>query len=216
MRKSIFVAAASAAAAAVVLGMTGASALPGSSLGFFGTNYVAVLSPLNQGEHTVDSATITIPTAGGVAAINQRGDRITVVVGVTGVEPMALHPQHIHAGPKCPDMSADVNHDGFLDVIEGLPDYGPILISLDNDLNNFEASLDFPVANAQGQYFYLEQASQSHLEMELKEALRLGDRHVVIHGIAPDAPLPASVQSLPGLPAQATLPVACGELHAVG
>jgi hypothetical protein len=127
-----------------------------------------------------------------------------------------LHPQHIHAGPKCPDMSADVNHDGFLDVIEGIPDYGPILISLDNDLGNFEASLDFPVANAQGRYFYTEQASQSHLEMELKEALRLGNRHVVIQGIAPDAPLPASVQSLPGLPAQATLPVACGELHKVG
>jgi hypothetical protein len=57
-----------------------------------------------------------------------------------------LHPQHI----------ADVNHDGFLDVIEGIPDYGPILISLDNDLGNFEASLDFPVANAQGRYFYTE------------------------------------------------------------
>ncbi len=216
MRKSIFVAAASAAAAAAVLALTGASALPGSSHGFFGTNHVAVLSPLNQGEHTVDSTTFTIPTANGVAAINQRGDRITVVVGVSGVEPMALHPQHIHAGPECPDMSADVNGDGFLDVIEGIPDYGPILVSLDNNLGNFEASLDFPVANAQGQYFYLEQASQSHLEMELKEALRLEDRHVVIHGIDPNAPLPASVQSLPGLPAQATLPVACGELNRVG
>ena len=214
MRKSVFVAAGSAAA--VVLALTGASALPGSHHGFFGNNYVAALSPLNEGTHTVDSATIEIPTARGLAVINQRGDTITVAIGVTGVVPGALHPQHIHAGPRCPDMSADVNHDGFLDVIEGLPDYGPILVSLDEDLNSFEPSLDFPIANPQGQYFYTEQASKAHLERELKEALRLEDRHVVIHGIAADAPLPASVQSLPGLPAQATLPVACGELHPVG
>lgn len=175
--------------------------------------YVAELLPLNAGEHYVDSESFTIPTAGGKAVIKVKGDDITVKVDVHGVTPSTLHPQHIHAGPSCPDASADVNGDGFVDVIEGIPDYGPILISLDSDLNNFDSSLDFPVADAHGKYSYSEEASKSHLEAELMEALKLGDRHVVIHGINPDSPLPDSVQSLPGLPAQATLPVACGELE---
>jgi hypothetical protein len=214
MRKSIVIAALSAAG--VIVALTGGSALPASSLGFLGNNYVAALSPLNQGEHTVDSTSYTIPTAHGVAVIHQKGDNITVVIAVKGVTPKTLHPQHIHAGTTCPNSSDDVNHDSFVDVIEGLPKYGPILIPLDSNLNSFDASLDFPVSNAEGSYLYNASASKAHLERELKEALRLGDRHVVIHGIDPASPLPASVQSLPGLPAWATLPVACGQLHKVG
>jgi hypothetical protein len=216
MRKSAFVAAASATAVAAVLALTGASALPTSHHGFFGSNYVAALAPLNQGAHTVDSMMFEIPTTRGVAAINQRGDAVRVVVGATGVEPSTVHLQHIHAGMKCPDMSDDTNHDGFVDIIEGLPDYGPVLISLDSDLNSFGAHDMFPTASAQGQYFYTEHASATRLEQELMEPLRFGERHVVIHGVAADTPLPATVQSLPGVPAHVTLPVACGELRSVG
>jgi hypothetical protein len=141
---------------------------------------------------------------------------VSVTIKVRGVTAKTLHPQHIHAGEQCPAASDDTNHDGFVDVIEGLPKYGPILVSLDSELDSFAPSLDFPVANAEGRYEYHEHASKSHLQTELKEALKLGTRHVVIHGIDPDPqvnPLPASVASLPGLPAWATLPVACGELE---
>lgn len=216
MRRSVFVAAASATAAAVVLALTGASALPGSHQGFFGNTYVAALSPLNQGTHTVNSTTIHIPTTRAAAAVNQRGDTLTVAIGATGVVPSTMHIQHIHAGTQCPDMSDDTNHDGFVDVVEGLAKYGPVIVPLDSDLNSSESTDTFPVASAQGRYFYTEQASASLLQKELGEALRLGDRHVVIHGVALDTPLPATVQSFPGVPAQLTLPVACGELHHVG
>ena len=210
MRRSLLIAGVSATG--LLLAVTGAAAVPTSGNSDTGHNYVADLQPLNAGEHTVGSDTFTIPTAHGTAVINLKGNDLTVTINVEGVTPLTLHPQHIHAGTMCPNQSDDANHDGFVDVIEGLPKYGPVLIPLDSDLNSFAPSLDFPVSDASGSYSYSQTASKSHLQRELKEALKLGDRHVVIHGIDPADPLPASVQSLPGLPAWATLPVACGEL----
>ncbi|WP_111718844.1 CHRD domain-containing protein [Homoserinimonas sp. OAct 916] len=210
MHKRLLLAVASAAG--LFLTVTGAGAVPAPAHNQSGHDYVADLQPLNAGDHTVGSDTYTIPTASGSAVINLKGNDLTVTINVEGVTPLTLHPQHIHAGTMCPVASDDVNHDGFVDVIEGLPKYGPILIPLDSNLGSFAPSLDFPVSDASGSYTYSQKASKSHLQKELKEALKLGNRHVVIHGIDPAYPLPASVQSLPGLPAWATLPVACGDL----
>ena len=180
-----------------------------------GQSYTANLSPLNAGSHTVDGTTYTIPTASGTATVTLRGDRVTVRAEVDGVTPLTLHPQHIHAGLICPNESDDANADGFVDVIEGLPKYGEILVSLDSNINDGAASdLDFPVAGADGSFSYSAEGSRGHIQDEIQTALKVGTRHVVIHGISPTGmPLPASVQSLPGLPAWATLPVACGELN---
>ena len=186
-----------------------------ASAGNIGKTYTANLSPLNAGSHTVGDVTYTIPTTRGTATVNLKGDDVTVTVMVDGVTPMTLHPQHIHAGTMCPNASDDANADGFVDVIEGLPKYGGILVSLDSTINTgAQSDLNFPVANASGSYTYSATGSRSHIQDEIETALKAADRHVVIHGISPTGmPLPASVQSLPGLPAWATLPVACGELH---
>lgn len=186
-----------------------------ATAGNLGQTYQANLDPLNAGSHTVAGTTYTIPTADGTATITLKGDNVSVSVAVTGVTPGTLHPQHIHAGTSCPDSSDDANSDGFVDVIEGLPKYGGILVSLDTTINTGAASdLDFPVANSNGAYTYSASGSRSHIQDEIMTALKLGTRHVVIHGISPTGmPLPSSVASLPGLPAWATLPVACGELH---
>lgn len=176
--------------------------------------YRANLDPLNAGSHTVNGTTYTIPTAGGTATVTLKGDNVSVDIAVTGVTPGTLHPQHIHAGTTCPDTTDDVNNDGFVDVIEGLPKYGGILVSLDTTINTGAASdLNFPIANSNGAYTYSASGSRSHIQDEITTALKLGTRHVVIHGISSTGmPLPSSVASLPGLPAWATLPVACGEL----
>ncbi|MBC7592998.1 MAG: hypothetical protein H7288_03510 [Kineosporiaceae bacterium] len=216
--RKLWVTAGVSATAAVVLAATGSAAATPSERGHsgkHGKNFVAQLLPLNAGEHTVGTTTFTIPRAGGTAAVRVKGDDVTVTIKVRGVTPLTLHPQHIHAGTVCPIASDDKNRDSFVDVIEGLPKYGPILISLDKSLNNFATSLDFPVSDSTGRYQYSAKASKSHLQAELKQALKLGKRHVVIHGINPTDPLPSTVQTLPGLPAWATLPVACGELHRV-
>lgn len=203
LKKSMCVAAAVVAAGsfATVSGGTTAVAAPSKP----NKTYVADLQPLNAGVNGL--------TADGTARITLTGDRVDVDIDVSGVNPGTLHPQHIHAGPRCATQDDDANGDGFMDVIEGLPDYGPILINLDNTFANpTDATLGFPVADGNGTYSYDATGSKSHFQDELEVALKLGTRHVVIHGVDPATSLPASVQSLPGLPAWATLPVACGEL----
>jgi len=47
------------------------------------------------------------------------------------------------------------------------------------------------------------------------QALDLDKRVVYIHGIFPATKLPASVKSLDDIPAQVTLPIACGKIEKV-
>jgi len=178
--------------------------------------YTATLTPLNAGTHVIDGRTLDIPPASGNAKITLQGDVVTVQIEMDGVTAGDLHPQHIHAGPRCPDPSADVNGDTFLDVIEGLPDYGPILVNLDSDLSSNPAGM-FPRAEGSGfntasSYDYSATGSRTHIQDEIQTALKLGTRHVVIHGIDPDSALPKSVATLGSIPNEITLPVACGEL----
>jgi hypothetical protein len=219
MKKSVL--AAGAAAAGIVFAVTGAAAFPASASHHANANkshrYVAELAPLNAGQHTVSGGsgeqTVWIPTTDATADIRIKADDFRITVRARGVTPGTLHPQHIHAGMQCPTMADDANHDGFVDVIEGLPKYGPILVSLDSDLNDFGMSLDFPTADDRGTYRYRETASMSALEDGIMGPLDVDTRHVVIHGVDPSTPLPDTVASLPGLPAWATLPVGCGEIE---
>ena len=148
----------------------------------------------------------------------------------TGAQPGMIHPQHIHAAAACPPPSADVNGDGFIDVIEGVPFYGPILVPLDSDLSS-QAAGTFPsVHNHGGALQYRQRTGLSAMLSDLNapdpdpsdavvklggSPLDLAGRHVVLHGVALDTPLPATVASLAGLPAQLTLPIACGEISRV-
>lgn len=203
MRRTPQIALATAAAAGLALAMAGAPA--SASPKHAQKEYVAQLQPLNAGVNGL--------TASGQAKITRTGNRVDVAINVSGVNPGTLHPQHIHAGPRCATQADDSNGDGFLDVIEGLPDYGPILISLDDTFANpNDATFGFPTASADGTYSYRATGSKSHFQAELEQALKLKTRHVVIHGVDPATALPSSVQTLPGAPAWATLPVACGEL----
>lgn len=184
---------------------------PGKPAAAAGQTFVANLQPLNAGAHQdADGNTFNVPSASGTATIQVTGDVVRVNIAVQGLDPNTLHPQHIHAGPACPAPTTDPNEDTFLDVIEGLPAYGNILVNLDSDLSSNPAGT-FPTSGADGSYVYDAKGSQKHLEAEIQMALALDTRHVVIHGIA-ERELPASVASLGTLPAYLTLPVACGEL----
>lgn len=159
----------------------------------------------------------------------QKGDFVAAV-HATGLHPGMIHPQHIHAAAVCPPPSADTNGDGFIDVLEGVPFYGPILIPLDSDLSN-QAAGSFPfVDNRGGSLQYRQSISLGALLADLNapdpnpadavvkldgQPLNLSGRHVVVHGVSLDTPLPATVASIGGLPPQLTLPVACGEIRRV-
>ena len=117
-----------------------------------------------------------------------------------------------------------------MDVIEGVPFYGPILVPLDSDVAH-QAGGEFPfVHNHGGALTYRETAPLNTLLGDLNapdpnpgdavvkldgQPLNLAGRHVVLHGVDASTPLPSTVASLPGLPAYLTLPVACGEISRV-
>lgn len=149
----------------------------------------------------------------GEANLRIIGDKLTVQVNANGLQPGMVHPQHIHAAGSCPSPAADSNGDGFIDVVEGVPSYGGILIPLDAELTNLSFQTSFPnPENDAGAITYRESASVASLEAETGEDLNLDGRHIVLHGVSSQTNLPESVQSLGGLPAYLTLPVACGEI----
>ncbi|MGE3961415.1 MAG: CHRD domain-containing protein [Dehalococcoidia bacterium] len=166
--------------------------------------YSATLSPLNFSVQNVGSAS-------GTATFTVDGDMLTVSVEATGLAPNMPHAQHIHAGDVCPGPDADANGDGFVDVIEGVPSYGEILVPLDDDLAD-TTSNDFPTADADGNLSYEATASIQAIEDALGEELAIDTRHVVQHGVGSNVTVPSTVQSLGDLPAAATLPVNCGQI----
>lgn len=203
-----------------------------------GALYVAELKPLNprvQQQMDPDPETGRGVTRG-KAYFRVTNGMLHAVVDVAGAEPAdaafpeGLHPQHIHASSQCPTASADTNGDGIVDVIEGLPFYGPILVPLDADLANLGFELSFPFGQGErGTYHYEASASVAAIDAALTTAfpnvaanhsLDLATRHVVIHGVDLATPLPSTVQTLnfpdgSPIPPQLTLPVACGEIHLV-
>jgi hypothetical protein len=188
-----------------------------------GTVYVAELHPLNPGvQNDLDpDAATPYGVASGKAMFRVVNGMLTAIVDAKGTEPAdgafpeGIHPQHIHAADRCPSSYADTNGDGIVDVIEGLPFYGPILVPLDADISNTTSEIPtFPFGTGDnGTFHYEASTSMSTLEAALNEPINLASRHVVIHGVDLATPLPESVQSLPGLPAQVTLPIACGEIR---
>jgi hypothetical protein len=190
-------------------------------------DYEANLHPLNATEQQQFGP---LGVAHGKAHFSVRNGQFTASVDAEGAQVGMIHPQHIHSAAKCPPVTADVNHDGIVDVIEGVPFYGPILVPLDDDLAS-QAGGSFPTASgARGLLRYTSSASFSAFLADLNAAdpdptdaviklggapLALESRHVVLHGVDPRTALPSSVATLPGLPAYLTLPIACGEIRRI-
>ena len=78
----------------------------------------------------------------------------------------------------------------------------------------------YPKAGADGTFQYQKTVSLKDLDAAFAKAfgdkeLDLDRRVVFIHGILASTKLPASVASLGTIPAQVTLPIACGEIKRV-
>ncbi|GAB3131864.1 hypothetical protein [Marisediminicola antarctica] len=175
----------------------------------------------------------------GTASALVRNKKIKhIEVNAMGLTPDAPHAQHIHFGDQalheCPTLAQDANKDGRLNTVEGVPAYGPIVVSLTTTGDTSPASAlavdRFPVAK-HGMFHY----SRSNIKFtdvagtgadggvgtakQIAEAVRAGEGVVVIHGIDYNDD---SIYSLsgegaseldPSLPAEVTDPVACGVLH---
>jgi hypothetical protein len=181
--------------------------------------YTAELSPLN--------AEAIGRSASGTATFNIEGDRLTITIEADGLAPDIIHLQHYHGFPDgtdatCPTPAADTNGDGIVDLLETEPMAGTTMVPFHAEPASLEIpSKTYPIADAEGSVRY----EQAVAVGELKEALRskfngagldLEKRVVFIHGMPPDAELPESAQSLPDVPAQVTIPAACGTIERAG
>lgn len=180
--------------------------------------------------------------ASGTATAVVKNQKIEhIEVHATGLTPDAPHAQHIHYGNdalnECPTLAQDANGDGRLTTVEGVPAYGPVVVSLNTTGDTTPASfLDvarFPVSQG-GLFNY----SRDNIEFtdvagtgypgagglgtakQIADSIRAGEGVLVIHGLDYDGNGTYNVSDpeggselTPNLPAEATDPAVCGVLR---
>jgi hypothetical protein len=183
------------------------------------TLYIAKLAPLN--------VSVTGSEASAEAKFTIANDKLTIVVDATGLPPGIAHLQHFHgfaaAGKDatCPTAAADTNHDGIIDLIETEPMSGTTMVPFHDDPVSMQIPSDtYPVASAKGAYHYEKTVPLNALQEAFAKAfggqdLALDRRVVFIHGVLDTTKFPATVASLGKIPAQVTLPIACGKIEKV-
>jgi hypothetical protein len=176
--------------------------------------YVAQLHPMNAkatGHRTTGEARFTV-----------KGDSLTISVKVKDAAPGLVHWQHFHGfkdnrDASCATPAADKNRDEIVDLIETEPASGTTMVPfIDDPVSMNVAEGTYPKASAAGTYEYRKTVSLEALNAAFAKAfdgskLDLDRRVVLIHG-TPNT-LPKSVASLGPIPAQVTLPIACGTIE---
>ncbi len=228
------------------------------SIGILGVSTVALFAAAvlgsgaaqaqtTQSERTPKTVTLTANLtelngsgASGTATATVRNQKIKhIEVHASGLTPDAPHAQHIHYGNQakmeCPTIALDSNGDGRLNTVEGIPAYGPVVVSLTTTGDTSPASfLDvtrFPVSES-GSYHYSRDnlhitkvagtgypgPSETGTAKEIADSIREGEGVVVIHGVDYNgngeydfSQGPSELD--PNLPAEATDPAACGILE---
>jgi hypothetical protein len=177
--------------------------------------YIAHLSALNTtvtGLKTVGEATFTI-----------KDDTLTIAVNASDVPKDIEHWQHFHGftdgrQATCPAKAADANGDSIIDVVETGVAAGTTMVPFSGDPVSMDVPHGtYPRASATGTLQYKETVSLSALQTAFAKVfdgqnLDLDRRVVFIHGIPADSKLKATVASLGPIPAQVTLPIACGKI----
>lgn len=181
--------------------------------------YRAELSPLNP--------TITGTDATGEALFRISGDDLNIQITMSGVSPLIEHWQHFHGFPEgdraatCPTAKEDANHDGIIDLIETEPVSGTTMVPFNNDPVAMDIPQNsYPTAGDDNRYFYERTVSLKAMEAAFAkqfpgQQLDLDHRVVYIHGVPEATILPDSVASLGDIPANVTLPIACGKIEKV-
>jgi hypothetical protein len=157
-------------------------------------------------------------------------DRIGAFLNMSGLDPNIPHMAHIHSGSTCATSAADTNGDGFVDVVEASAVGGGILVGITGDMSSYTASTSTVAsANSLGNLISIGSGSLTSLIADLhrpapapttgvaslstNQPFNPAQYTVDVHGIDPSITLPSTVQTLPGMTANQTLPVACGSLQ---
>ncbi|HEX8631111.1 MAG TPA: CHRD domain-containing protein [Catenuloplanes sp.] len=161
--------------------------------------------------------------ASGKAQVRVKGDKLDVRYSARGLVRNAPHAVHIHYGEQarheCPTLADDTNRDGRLTTLEGVPAYGPIVVSLTTRGDTSPASglaVDrFPTA-PKGKISYHRHNIKT--SADTAKDIRDGEAVLVIHGVDHNHngryDFKAGKSELdPKLPAEATNTAACGVLR---
>ncbi|MGH8426861.1 MAG: hypothetical protein ACRES7_02630 [Gammaproteobacteria bacterium] len=172
------------------------------------------------------NTSVTKSKTTGVARFTVSGNNLVIDIKVKGAPPNIVHWQHFHGFQNgqdavCATKSADVNGDGIVDLIETEPASGTTMVPFDTA----PAAMDvahgtYPKASADGSYTYHQVVPLKDLSAAFAKAfdgqkLDLDKRVVYIHGVPAGTKLPSTVKSLGPIPAQVTLPIACGKIERV-
>lgn len=180
--------------------------------------YEAQLSALNS--------EITGSETTGTARFVVNGNTVSVTIEVEGAPANVEHWQHFHGfangdDAQCPTADQDENGDGIIDLIETEAVAGTTMVPFNAAPAEMDIPTDtYPVADEEGNYSYEAEINLEDLAKVFGEAfdgenIDLEKRVLFIHGVAEDTKLPESVQSLGPIPAQTTLPIACGKINKV-
>ncbi len=124
------------------------------------------------------------------------------------------HIQSIHLGDRCPEITDDINSDGYIDIEEAIKASGQVYIPLDGDLNS--ATLGQEIYPMGGNYTYIERASLNRISKDLLSrnlSVQFANKVVLIHGTYKKNDLPSTIATNGILPLEKSLPIACGVLR---
>ena len=159
--------------------------------------------------------------ASGRAKLTLLGDSLGVKLKGRGLSPGLPHAIHIHGKDhpevaSCPGAGRRAGgvSDGLIETVDGLADYGPILVSFTTSGGTTPADGlalgRMPVAKDNGKVTY-----RRTVDVPAEVARHLDEKHIVVHGhdIDGDGSYdPGPITAL-GAPLEAELPVACGEIR---
>ena len=166
---------------------------------------------------------------GGYVELARQGDRLTVRVQAEGLEANQTHIQHIHGRvgengeareSNVPSEAFDTDRDGFVELAEGVPSYGPVLLNLSSPQG--AGASGFPTApNGRVDFeetYDLSSTAGFGAGFDAADLLPFELREYVIHGLTVDgskgAGTPGEVDGTTSY--KLPLPVASAEFEAVG
>lgn len=155
--------------------------------------------------------------ATGTLRMQLSGERyLTVQIDATGLEAGVPHVGHIHglvvsgspANSVCPTTAQDSDQDSFVELAEGLPTYGPILIPFGNVDPNMDGTVHFTHT------YDLNDSSIFAAGFDKSDLLPIDLREVVLHGMTlqtGDGVEPGEANGTAGF--KDVLPVTCGDIE---
>lgn len=164
-----------------------------------------------------------------LALVDEDAQTITFDIAAMGLEAGLVHPAHVHGfsddqDAVTPTIAFDTDADGFVELAEGLPAYGPVQLNLttkpDDAMQLTGMGAMFPIADAGGMLSYRQTFSFADLGMagtEVYDAISpLDAKEIVLHGLSLAAGQGGGSGEADGTAGyKAVLPVASGELREV-